>query len=84
MKSMTIREVQHRLAAVLKRVESGEEVEIRRRQRPVARIVPLAHRAAPGPVDWSRQGKEIDRIFGGRLVGGTPSEIIVAEGRGEH
>lgn len=83
MESMSIRDVQHHLASVLKRVESGEEIEICRRRHPIAKIVPRADRAVPGSVDWSAHGEEIDRIFNGRTVGGTPSEILVAEGRGE-
>ena len=42
MVTVTVREVQHHLAALLERVERGESVEIRRRQRPVARLVPIS------------------------------------------
>jgi len=40
MKQVSVREVQHHLAAVLARVQEGEEVEITRRDVVVARIVP--------------------------------------------
>jgi prevent-host-death family protein len=36
MKSTTIRQAQHNLAKVLREVEAGEEVEIRRRNQPIA------------------------------------------------
>jgi len=41
METATIREVQHNLAAYVRRVQQGEQIEIRRRNRVVARLVPL-------------------------------------------
>ena len=81
--SATTREIQHHLAAVLKRVEAGEEFEVRCRQRPVARIVPVRRAEAETSADWSSHAADIARIFGGRIVGGKPMQDIVAEGRGE-
>jgi prevent-host-death family protein len=40
MKSATVREVQHHLSKVLAWVEKGEEVQITRRSKPIAKIVP--------------------------------------------
>ena len=40
MKSVSIREVQHHLSKVLAWVDQGDEVQITRRNRPVAKIVP--------------------------------------------
>jgi prevent-host-death family protein len=40
MKSVSIREVQHNLAAVLRRVEDGEEISISRHKEVVARLLP--------------------------------------------
>lgn len=41
MKSVNIAELKNRLSSYLNRVKSGEEIVIRDRDRPVARIVPL-------------------------------------------
>ena len=82
MYSASIREVQRNLAALLERVEQGEEIEVRRRKRPVARIVPLA----VGPVrkaDWSGLRTRLDAIYGGRRVSGPPASQLIEEGRGE-
>jgi len=40
MKTASVREVQHHLSKVLAWVEKGEEVQITRRNKPVAKIVP--------------------------------------------
>ena len=58
MKSLNVRHIQHHLAAVLSDVEGGEVIEVRRRGRPVARIVPLPSAAAP-PSDWSHAEKRL-------------------------
>jgi prevent-host-death family protein len=78
----TLREIQHNLASVLRNVEAGEEVIIRRRNRPIARIVPM-----PPPeerkADWSSLKKWRERMFPhGKLPGKAVSELI-SEGRGD-
>ena len=47
MKSASIRAVQHGLAALIAEVEQGEEIIITRRDRPVARLLPITPAAAP-------------------------------------
>lgn len=83
MQRATIREIQHNLAAVLKKVEGGEEFQVLRRKKPIARIVPLHADDNEPPADWSAHAAEISRIFHGRVFGGKPMQEIVAEGRGE-
>ena len=83
MQSATIREIQHNLAAVLKKVEGGEEFQVLRRKKPIARIVPLPPGDSEPPADWSEHAPEISRIFHGRVVGGKPMQEIVSDGRGE-
>ena len=63
MKSFNVRHIQHRLAAVLAEVEGGEEIEIVRRGRPVARIVPL--RSVAQPADWSHAARSPARSLPG-------------------
>jgi prevent-host-death family protein len=41
MKSFTVRDLRYRFPEVEARLQKGEEVEIRRRNRPVARLVPI-------------------------------------------
>jgi prevent-host-death family protein len=43
MKSVNIAELKNRLSLYLKEVKAGEEILVRDRDRPVARIVPLTH-----------------------------------------
>jgi prevent-host-death family protein len=47
MKSVSIRSVQHGLAALIAEVEQGEEIVITRRNQPVARILPVSPALAP-------------------------------------
>ena len=79
MKVATVHEVESNLKSFLRSVEQGEEIEIRRRNKPVARIVPIQ----PKLVDWSDAGKRLRRIYGRKVVGGKPTHSIVAEGRGD-
>jgi len=81
MKSFNVRHVQHHLAAVLADVEGGEVIEVRRRGRPVARIVPLpsvASRAA----DWSQAGNRLLTVYP-TPVGGVSAAQAIVDGRGD-
>lgn len=80
MRSHSVRHVQHHLAAVLAEVERGEEIEVLRRGRPVARIVPLPSESQP--CDWSNVERRLQSAYPA-LVGGTSAAQIIAEGRGE-
>ena len=81
MKSFNVRHIQHHLAAVLAHVEGGEVVEVRRRGRPVARIVPLPSAAAPRS-DWSHAEKRLQAVYPAP-AGGTTAAQVIADGRGE-
>ena len=52
MKTATIRELRNHCVSVMKWVEGGEEVNISRRGKVVARLVPVPA-AKPKKVDWS-------------------------------
>lgn len=77
MKKATIRQVQHRLSEVMKWVEDGEEVVILRRNRAVARIVPV------GPTselpEWPDFTGRARRIWGKRVRGKPLSRILVED-----
>ena len=42
MKTVSIRQMQHNLSAVMREIDQGHEVIVTRRKRPVARLVPAA------------------------------------------
>ena len=81
MKSFNVRHVQHHLAAVLADVEGGEVIEVRRRGRPVARIVPLPS-AASRTADWSQAGNRLLTVYP-TPVGGVTAAQAIADGRGD-
>ena len=81
MKSFNVRHIQHHLASVLADVEGGEVVEVRRRGRSVARIVPLPTAAAPRS-DWSHAEKRLQAVYPTPAGGATAAQTI-ADGRGE-
>ena len=79
MKTVPIRELQRETRAILDRVEKGESLEITRRGRPVARLVPArAVRAEAGP-GLAARARE---VLGRRRVTPPPSQQLVAD-RGE-
>lgn len=82
MATATIRQVQHNLAGVLRSVEAGEEVEILRRNRPIARIVPLNDPSRPD-VDWSGLRTWRARLFPRGKVRGRAASEVIYEGRGD-
>jgi prevent-host-death family protein len=43
MKSVNVAELKNRLSAYLREVKAGEEILVRERSKPIARIVPLTH-----------------------------------------
>ena len=81
MKSFDIRHVQHHLAAVLADVERGEEIEVCRRGRPVARIVPLPSDPSR-PADWSQAETRLLAAYPA-TVGGVTATQIIKDGRGD-
>ena len=81
MKSFNVRHVQHHLAAVLADVERGEVIEVHRRGRPVARIVPLPC-VAPRIADWSQAGNRLLTAYPAPVGGVTAAQAIV-DGRGD-
>lgn len=83
MQTATIRDVQHHLSAVLKKVEEGEVFEVLRRHKPIARIVPLDSVDAEPSADWSSHAAEISRVFHDRLVEGRSVEQLVLDSRGD-
>lgn len=77
MRSITVREVQHRLSAILERVQRGEQVVITRRGKVVARLVPATRQRRRRV--WPDFEARMKRIFpSGIPKGKAPSELIRA------
>ncbi len=80
MRSASVRDVQHNLAVFLREVEEGQEFEIRRRDRPVARLVPVAA-VSSQKTDWSDIGAWRRGIWGRKAAPGKPASQIIYESR---
>src|SRR5262249_60358588 len=78
-RTATIREAQHNLPRILRSVSRGEVVEITRRNRVVARLVPAAPRPVGGLPDFVARARA---IWGRRPAGKATSEIVI-ESRAE-
>ena len=78
--SVSIRELQQNLKRVVARVERGETVEVTRRRRPVARLMPAkASRARAGWPDLQARTRE---VFGDRLINPGGVDAVI-RGRGD-
>lgn len=71
-------EAKTHLAALLDRVERGEEVTITRHGRPVARLVPVA---PPSRSDLDAVFDEMDRLRSGNRLDGLRLRELIEEGR---
>ncbi len=74
-----VRQIQHHLSEVLRSVEHGEEVFITRRNRIIAKIVPVA--AAQRVAEWPDFVARAGSIVGRKK--GKPASRIVVETREE-
>lgn len=84
MTTVTIREVQHNLAAYVKRVEQGEDIEIRRRDKVVARLVHAgSYDVAPINLNWGQVRERRQSLWHGKPTPGKPASDIVREDRGD-
>lgn len=80
MQSIKARYLQHNLARVLDQVERGETVQVLRRSRPVARIVPVEANGQPRP--WPDLLGRLRSIYGQtRIV--PPTARLIERDRGE-
>lgn len=79
MKKVTVRHVQHHLAAVLEAARKGQEFTITKRGKVIARIVPAREQK---PAGWPDSAARMQRM-GPDAATGTPASRIIAEMRGE-
>lgn len=78
--SVSMRELQQNLTAVMGRVERGETIEVTRHRRLVARLAPV--KAAVEPAPWPDLHARSQAVFGDRVlpIGGA---AVLLDGRGE-
>lgn len=80
MKTTTVRELRNNYAQVIKWVGKGEEVEVTRRGKVVAKVVPpMAAKVAE--VDWT-QSSAHNRPAWGRALTAKESAAVLAESQG--
>ncbi len=80
MRTTTVRDLRNHYSRVLKWVSMGEEVEVTRRGKVVARVVP-ASAAKKSPVDWA-QSAALNRRPWSRELTAAESSSILAESQG--
>ena len=84
METATIREVQHNLAAYVRLVEHGQQIEIRRRNRIVARLVPATAPDSPArDPQWGEVRERLQKMWGGKPAPGKAISEVLYESRGE-
>jgi antitoxin (DNA-binding transcriptional repressor) of toxin-antitoxin stability system len=79
MKQFSIMETQHNLSKVLREVEAGEEVQITRRKKVVARLLPPLKSEEIRFPDFATRAR---RTWGGRWKGAS-SDKLLDESRGD-
>ena len=80
MKSTTVRELRNNYSKVLKWVAKGEEVEVTRRGKAVAKVVPVTL-PSPAEVDWS-QSAALNRKAWATVLTAEQSAAVLAESQG--
>jgi antitoxin (DNA-binding transcriptional repressor) of toxin-antitoxin stability system len=79
MKTATVRDLRYHFPEIEARLSKGEEIEIRKRRKLIARLLPVRPKPEEYP-DFAARRKE---IFGNKKVSQTGSELV-AEERGEY
>jgi len=75
MKSATVRDLRYHFPEIEARLQKGEEIEIRKRKRVIARLVPIRPKLESYP-DFEAIGRE---IFGDKIVDQTGAELLAWE-----
>ncbi|HRE80882.1 MAG TPA: type II toxin-antitoxin system prevent-host-death family antitoxin [Opitutaceae bacterium] len=80
MRSTTVRELRNNYSKVLEWVSKGEEVEVTRRGKAVAKVVPIAP-VKPTEVDWSKSAA-LNRKAWSTVLTAEQSAAILSESQG--
>jgi antitoxin (DNA-binding transcriptional repressor) of toxin-antitoxin stability system len=75
MKSATVRDLRYHFSEIEARLQKGEEIEIRKRKRVIARLVPIRPKLERYP-DFEARSRE---IFGDKIVDQTGAELLAWE-----
>jgi prevent-host-death family protein len=78
--TVSMRELQQNLKKVIARVERGETLDLTRRRRVVARLVPAAEARLVPP--WPDLDARARAVFGDRIITPSPSAQLIKD-RGE-
>ena len=81
MKTTTVRELRNNYSKVLKWVSKGEEVEVTRRGKAVAKVVPVAS-VNPTRVDWA-QSAALKILPWTATLSEVETKAILSESQGE-
>jgi len=79
-RAVSMRELQQNLKQVIARVERGETVQLTKRRRVVARLVPVWPQKPAAP--WPDLEARARSVFGDRIITPSPSEELIRD-RGE-
>ena len=82
MRTASLRQVQHNFGEVLRWLADGDEVQITRRRKVVAKLVP-ANPARAAKVDWTAHERDLNRAFPNGPLRGSPATDMVLEQRAE-
>ena len=72
MKYATVRDLRYRFAEIELRLRRGEEIEIRKRNKVLGRLIPVRSKASAYPDFAARAHK----IFGERILSVTGAELV--------
>jgi antitoxin (DNA-binding transcriptional repressor) of toxin-antitoxin stability system len=79
MKKATVRDLRYRFHEIEARLNKGEEVEVYKRKKMIARLVPIGPKAGAYP-DFAALRR---RVFGTKKVRRTGTHLV-SEARGDH
>jgi antitoxin (DNA-binding transcriptional repressor) of toxin-antitoxin stability system len=75
MKSATVRDLRYHFPEIEARLARGEEIEIRKRKRVIARLVPVRPKLTEYP-DFAARAR---KIFGDRITATTGTELLAED-----
>jgi len=75
MTTATVRDLRYRFAEIESRLQKGESIEIRKRKRVIARLLPMGPKTGTYP-DFAARRK---RIFGDKIVSRTGAELLASD-----
>jgi prevent-host-death family protein len=75
--SVSVRELQQNLKSVMERVEGGQVIEVTRRRRPVARLVPIPKKKPHAP--WPDLDARARSVFGDRVIVPGGSTLVIED-----